>query len=506
MGGAGKGKGKGYTAKGKGKGDAKGTSKGKGKGKGLAEKGKGKGKSAGAKSNWVEVKPLVLVTGAAGYVANSIVKRLLDRNYKVRGTVRSLADTDKVAPLKNLFPDLELVEADLLGGPEAFEKALEGVKFVIHTASPFKLQVTDPEKDLIEPAVKGTEAVVKAAIKAGVSKVVLTSSVAACGPPFEWMADPSKADNDRVWTEADWVAGDKPENSVQGYFLSKKKAEERAWELAKEAGLSLVAILPNFVLGPPLLPRSDGESVGFIRSMLDGTLKQKGCEGGVFGVVDVRDVSLAHLIALETDEADGKRFILSSERAYTSFELAKLLKDRFKAYPIPTEGADPNFQMKFDTSAAKKVLKFHPKPVDVTVKDMARVAIQLGIVGQKFLKRSVTHMKVSSIKPDSKGLDLFVKVVSKKESEPGPRGETVTDVVVGDETGVVTVQFFQEQLPLAEVGTELELRNAEVRMRKGFIKLQVSKWGKIAKATEPSDFTPNSKKDVSATEYALVST
>ncbi|CAE8626758.1 unnamed protein product, partial [Polarella glacialis] len=172
----GKGKGKGNDKEGKGKGKSVDV-KGKGKGKGKASDGKGK-------SSWVEVKPTVLVTGASGFVAMNVVRRLLSQNYKVRGTVRSLADEAKVGPLKQLFPKLELFEADLLGG----EEALEGCKYVMHCASPFKLNVgvDDIQKDLIDPAVKGTEAVMKAAAKANVSKVVITSSVAAVGPPSAW--------------------------------------------------------------------------------------------------------------------------------------------------------------------------------------------------------------------------------------------------------------------------------------------------------------------------------
>ena len=69
--------------------------------------------------------PVVLVTGASGYIATWVVKRLLEAGYRVRGTVRSLENEKKVAPLRNLCPDakhpIELVEADLTK-PESWEK------------------------------------------------------------------------------------------------------------------------------------------------------------------------------------------------------------------------------------------------------------------------------------------------------------------------------------------------------------------------------------------------
>ena len=83
---------------------------------------------------------LILVTGASGYLASHIVKQLLELGCRVRGTVRSLKDEKKVAPLRKLVEnpkhDLELVEADLLNESSWLE-AVKGCTYVLHTASPF---------------------------------------------------------------------------------------------------------------------------------------------------------------------------------------------------------------------------------------------------------------------------------------------------------------------------------------------------------------------------------
>ena len=100
----------------------------------------------------------VLVTGASGYLASHIVKQLLEQGYKVRGTVRSLKDEKKVAPLRKLVENpkypLELCEADLLN-ENSWIEAVKDCTYVIHTASPFPNAVPRDEKDLILPAVNG---------------------------------------------------------------------------------------------------------------------------------------------------------------------------------------------------------------------------------------------------------------------------------------------------------------------------------------------------------------
>lgn len=502
--GAPKGKGKG------GKGAGKAAGKGKaGKGASTATKGGKGGKAAAPKGaeKWIQVKPTVLVTGCAGYVATGVVRRLLTEGYKVKGTMRTVDPSDsKVAMMKRFFPQVELCEADLLGGEEAFVKAMDGCKFVIHTASPFKLDAKDVQKELIEPAVKGTEAVMRAAAKAGINRVVVTSSIAAVGPPMKWM---EAGGGDKVWDEEDWN-DDEPDTPVKGYRVSKVLAEKKAWELSKELNLDLSVLCPGFVVGPMLTSRADGESVQFIKNMLDGTLKEKAASGTLKGmprpVTDVRDLGMAHVKAMEKDAAVGKRFLVSSETGYTQVQMAEMIADRHKAYPLPTESQEGKTGYKLSCKKAKEVLGVSLRPVEVSLRDMAAAAVRVGLAEKKFIKKAAKSFgQISEIMPDSRSVYLLVSVVSIGIPEEGKGSETFTEVVVGDSTGLVTLRLNAEEVKaVGSVGDVVEIRNGAVKMMKGFIRLIVGKWGKIAKHDGDTKVTPNKAKDVSKTEYELV--
>jgi len=381
-----------------------------------------------------------------------------------------------------------------------FEKAMDGCKYVIHVSSPCARTVDDPQKDLIDPAVKGTEAVMQAAKKMGIVRIVLTSDIGAIGPPITWINDSKLADNEKVFSEEDWN-----KDATMPYFHSKWLAEEKAWEVVSDAeGMSLVTICPAFMIGPMLGNRADDESVAFIKTMLDGTMKDKGC---IFcsPVVDVRDVSLAHVTAMESAEAGGKRIMMTSEKAYKGIELVDMLKDRFKAYNLPAEGSKTEYVPKFDPTRAKDLLKFAPRPVEISMRDMASAAIRHGIVERKFLLKSVKFWQVAKVNPDSKGVDLLVKVVSVKEPEATAKGNGNTqEIQVGDVTGVITLWLVGDEIGRVSVDDIVEVRNATVKMIKGFIRLQIGKWGKLMKHEGEVQIIPNSETNVSATEYELV--
>lgn len=125
----------------------------------------------------------VLVTGATGYVAGWIVKRLLDDGITVHAAVRDPGNTDKLQFLDALVEQspgtIKYFKTDLLE-KGSYAEAMQGCELVFHTASPFTLSVTDPQKDLVEPAQLGTRNVLETANETeSVKRVVVTSSCAA---------------------------------------------------------------------------------------------------------------------------------------------------------------------------------------------------------------------------------------------------------------------------------------------------------------------------------------
>ncbi|MBI1193244.1 MAG: NAD-dependent epimerase/dehydratase family protein [Bacteroidetes bacterium] len=268
----------------------------------------------------------VLVTGAAGYIASWLVRYLLEAGYSVRGSVRSLKDQSKTEHLLRLsdqFPGkLTLHEADLLK-EGSFDQAAQGCSVVYHTASPFIIgKIKDPQRTLVDPAVRGTRNVLDAATKSGtVQRVVLTSSIASVyGDP----ADIRQTANG-VFTEVDWNTSSSLTH--EPYAYSKVMAEKEAWSCwSKQASWDLVTVNPGFVLGPSLSKRVDGASMGLLLDNLKGKYK-----GGTIALymshVDVRDVANTHLFAGTRPEAKG-RYLCCSENI-NLLEMAQRIEREF---------------------------------------------------------------------------------------------------------------------------------------------------------------------------------
>lgn len=256
----------------------------------------------------------ILVTGAGGYVAAHVVRALLERGRHVRGSVRGDPTDprhDHLRALPGAAERLELVAADL-NADAGWADAVAGCAAVVHAASPYALDVADPQRDLIEPAVAGTRRVVAAAIAAGVPRVVLTSSFAAVtDQPL-----PGK-----VFTEADW--NERSSATRNPYYASKAAAERAAWALAEGAGdgFRLVALNPALVLGPALGPAVN-TSTEVLRMLLDGSTPVVLPLNWL--VVDVRDVADAHVAAVERAAAAGRHVLAGA--AVSMRELVEVLR------------------------------------------------------------------------------------------------------------------------------------------------------------------------------------
>jgi nucleoside-diphosphate-sugar epimerase len=333
----------------------------------------------------------VLVTGGSGYIGGWCIIPLLQQGYQVRTTVRSLAREAEVrARLATQAPTglLRFFAADLMS-EAGWDEAAAGCEYVLHVASPLGVGVSDPQA-LIKTAREGAIRAIRAAIKAGAKRVVMTSSVAATDPPHE-SADVSA--DETVWTDP---AG----KGVSAYAQSKTLAERAAWDLiAREGGATTLAVVnPALVLGP-VLGGDYSESLQVVERLMTGRVP--GIPRLGFSVVDVRDVADLHLKAMLSPEAAGQRFIAAHEFRWMS-DVAEVLRARLgpKAAKVPTrrvpdvlvrlvslfdkdlKEVTPALGRKrvFSSEKAQRMLGWRPRPADDTIVDCAESLISHGLV------------------------------------------------------------------------------------------------------------------------------
>ena len=265
----------------------------------------------------------VCVTGAGGFVASWLVKLLLSKgHYAVRGTVRDPGNA-KNAHLKALEgagERLELLSADLLNY-DSIASAVAGCEGVFHVASPVPSgRSTNPEEEVIAPAVTGTLNVLKACYEAKVKRVVMVSSIAAVFNNPNWPKG-------KVFDEDSWSDEDLCRKGEDWYFLSKTLAEREAFAYAAKTGLDVVTICPSLVIGP-LMQSTVNASSNILLNYLKG--ERDTVENKIRNIVDVRDVADALLLAYENPEASG-RYICSSKPVKVS-DMISVLKTLYPMY------------------------------------------------------------------------------------------------------------------------------------------------------------------------------
>jgi nucleoside-diphosphate-sugar epimerase len=263
----------------------------------------------------------VLVTGATGFVGMQVILQLLEMGYTVRTTVRDLKSEEKVKETlrrNNIqsFEKLMFIAAELTQD-ENWDNAMQGCTYVLSVASPVFFDKPKNEEDAYRPAKEGILRILHFAKKTGIKRVVMTSNFGAVG--F------TQTDRSRETTEADWT--DTRNKAVSVYERSKALAEIAAWDFIKADGgnLEFATINPVAILGPSLDAHFSG-SFHLLQNLLNG--KMKAIPNIPLNIVDVRDVAILHIKAMETPEANGKRFIASADGQISLPEIAGLLKSK----------------------------------------------------------------------------------------------------------------------------------------------------------------------------------
>ena len=335
----------------------------------------------------------VLVSGGSGYIGSWCVIELLRRGYLVRATVRNLRSE---APVRAVIDALGHAHNALsfhaanLTSDEGWDEAVAGCDYILHVASPLAVAEPKDPNTIIGPARDGALRVIGAGIKAGVKRVVMTSSVAATGLGYET--------RDGTADETNWSDGE--DARIGAYARSKTIAERAAWDLVGSSGgtTTLATVNPTLVLGP-VLSRDFSESIQVVERLMSGRIP--GIPRLGFNIVDVRDVADLHIRAMTSDQAAGQRFIAAGHWAWMG-EMAEMLRANLgtDAAKVPTRKA-PDFLLRlvglfdrdvgsvsgslgrkrdFSSAKAQAMLGWSPRPAQDTVLDCARSLIAAGAV------------------------------------------------------------------------------------------------------------------------------
>ena len=239
--------------------------------------------------------PRTLVTGATGFLGSHVTRLLVERGDDV---VVSARPRSNLKPLEEL--DVTTVRADVRDR-RAIRRAMRDVERVFHTAGTTSLRL--PRERVFALNVEGTRIVLEEALRAGVERVVYTSSVAAIGPA----AEGSTANERNRWDAGRYRIP---------YVDAKHEAEVTAIRLF-ERGLPVVIVNPSHVLGAGDPGRS---STAFVRRFLRREIPAY--VDGTLNIVGVSDVARGHLLADELG-APGERYILGNR----NFTLDRLFAD-----------------------------------------------------------------------------------------------------------------------------------------------------------------------------------
>jgi len=329
----------------------------------------------------------VLVSGANGYIAVWVVRTLLERGYSVRGTVRSESKAGYLRKMFSSYGDKhEVVVVEDITKEGAFDEAVKGVDAIAHTASPFHFKADHPD-ELVIPAVKGTISILQSALKYGskVQRVVVTGSCASVLIPGLPVL--------RKFTEADWnepaiqdikeKGRDAPANSK--YRASKTLAEKAVWEFVEKNKSSIkwdASVLnPPFVFGPPIHEITSSEQLNqsladLYKVIVKGDIDQAALIEGGSSWIDVRDLAMAHCLALEKEAAGGQRTLVTAGAfMWQDWVLAANAMDPpiYKNLSKGNAAYDPKIHTsiwQYDTSKAAKILGIKYRTIEESLKDM----------------------------------------------------------------------------------------------------------------------------------------
>ncbi|KAI5860984.1 NAD(P)-binding protein [Durotheca rogersii] len=344
------------------------------------------------------VKPLkgrVLLTGGSGFIASHTLDALLDDGFGVVASARSHARgrriLDSVDPTRRERVSYVVVEDVAKDG--AFDAVFEAdpnFDYVVHTASPYHLNVEDPIKDFLDPAINGTTGLLRSikAYSPATKRVVITSSGAAIINPLH---------HANVYDETCWAPWTREHalNPKRSYEASKVLSEKAAWSFmeAEKPSFDLVTINCTYTFGPIQRNITSLDAINTsnhrVRDLVLGRV-----EGGlkptepVFVFVDVRDVALAHVRAITVPAAGGNRFYVVG--GYFSNKRIADIVGRCRpdlAAHLPSGDAArddlPDNVYAFDNGKSRRVLGLEYTGLEKSIRDTVQSILEVAAVEER---------------------------------------------------------------------------------------------------------------------------
>lgn len=273
----------------------------------------------------------VLITGATGFIATHIIKILLERNYQVIGTVRTIEKGEEISKLFNNLNFKYSIVKNLGDSKQDFINTFKenpDIKIVIHAAS--GVFITDNIKEyIVDPAINGTQSLLDTIKEFGlnVNCFIFTSSIGAIVTP-NLRNNSELIRNESTWNESTWEQSNF--HPLIAYMYAKTQAERIVWNFAQNnENFKVVCINPSYVFGPQVFNEFVKQTLNSSNEVINTLLRDgDNYQKTTAHWVDVRDVAMAHIYGIEHENTKNKRLIMK-EGAMNEQIILKILNENF---------------------------------------------------------------------------------------------------------------------------------------------------------------------------------
>lgn len=326
---------------------------------------------------------LILLTGGTGHVGYATLIEALRVGYKVRVAIRresSIAEMKATKSVQPYLSRLAIIIVEDITKDGAFDKAVKGVDYVVHIASPLPQPTDDDEATIVQPAIRGTTGILYSALKErSVKRVIITSSLAAVAPMEAWAPG-----FERVLTPQDRVPDRSGpyDNGMMAYAAAKVAAYNRTLDfVAKEKPhFDVINVLPSFVIGKNELANTK-EAIsapsGSNAIALNPIFGGQNPAGAPSVTVHVEDVAYVHVAALNPNIAGNQSFGVNWNgiKGINWDDAIEIVKRHFpkevESGLFPLGGSQASNLIKFDATRTEEVFGIKFKSFEEQIVSLA---------------------------------------------------------------------------------------------------------------------------------------